>query len=306
MNNKNTYKVFFLLVLGFSFSRCSNSGSFDKDVENLNKGEIVIYADESYTTLVGELIKSYENVYPEAKIKATYGSDKEILDAFLQNKTQMIITGRELNSTELAALEKTQKFEPEQFKIATEAIAVITSSNNPDTVFDMDEFIKSRKPGYTGKYQNTNFVFNKANGSMINQLIEGEGASLLNMFSLDNKDTLASYISANENAIGFISFAEISDMDDPTAQAILEGIKVLSVSKTDEKGVEKVYDLSQSTIATNSYPLQRSVTVVKGNIAQLLGTGFVNFVYRSKASRIILKSGLIPAKMPERQIKVVE
>ncbi|MBK7035050.1 MAG: substrate-binding domain-containing protein [Bacteroidetes bacterium] len=305
MNIKNIYKIFFLLVIGICFWRCS-SNSFDKDVENMNKGEIVIYADASYTSLVGELIKSYENVYPEAKIKATYASDREILDAFLQNKTQMIITGRELNATELAALEKTHKFEPEQFKIATEAIAVITSQNNPDSVFDMNEFIKSRKPGYTGKYQNTNFVFNKANGSMINQLIENEGASLLNMFSLDDKDTLASYIAANLNTIGFISFAEISDMDDPTAQAILEGVKVLSVSKTNAEGIKQVYELSQSTIATNSYPLQRSVTVVKGNISQLLGTGFVNFVYRSKASRIILKAGLIPAKMPEREIKVVE
>lgn len=305
MNIKNIYKILFLLVIGICFWRCS-SNSFDKDVENMNKGEIVIYADASYTSLVGELIKSYENVYPEAKIKATYASDREILDAFLQNKTQMIITGRELNATELAALEKTHKFEPEQFKIAAEAIAVITSQNNPDSVFDMNEFIKSRKPGYTGKYQNTNFVFNKANGSMINQLIENEGASLLNMFSLDNKDTLASYIAANLNTIGFISFAEISDMDDPTAQAILEGVKVLSVSKTNAEGIKQVYELSQSTIATNSYPLQRSVTVVKGNISQLLGTGFVNFVYRSKASRIILKAGLIPAKMPEREIKVVE
>ena len=275
-------------------------------IESLLIGKVVIYADASYTSLVGELIKSYENVYPEAKIKATYASDREILDAFLQNKTQMIITGRELNATELAALEKTHKFEPEQFKIATEAIAVITSQNNPDSVFDMNEFIKSRKPGYTGKYQNTNFVFNKANGSMINQLIENEGASLLNMFSLDDKDTLASYIAANLNTIGFISFAEISDMDDPTAQAILEGVKVLSVSKTNAEGIKQVYELSQSTIATNSYPLQRSGTVVKGNISQLLGTGFVNFVYRSKASRIILKAGLIPAKMPEREIKVVE
>lgn len=53
-------------------------------------------------------------------------------------------------------------------------------------------------------------------------------------------------------------------MDDPTAQAILEGVKVLSVSKTNAEGIKQVYELSQSTIATNSYPLQRSVTVVKG------------------------------------------
>lgn len=294
-----------LAVLSLVISGCK-SDSFDEDAENMNRGEINIYADASYTTLVGELIKSYENIYPEAKIIATYGTDREIVDALLQNKTQMIVTGRTLTGTEIKALEKSQKFTPKQFKIATEAIAVITSENNKDSVFDMNEFIRSRKPGYTGKYQNTSFVFNKANGSMINQLIESEGASLMNMFSLDNKDTLAAYIASNDNAIGFISFAEISDMDDPEAQAILEGIKVLSVAKANAEGITEIYALSQSTIATNSYPLQRSVTVVKGNIAQRLGTGFVNFLYRSKASRIILKAGLIPEKMPEREIRIVE
>jgi phosphate transport system substrate-binding protein len=140
---------------------------------------------------------------------------------------------------------------------------------------------------------------------MIAQLL-GTQTGYSNMFSLGNVDTVVGYIAKNPTAIGFISFAAISDIDEPAAQAILQRVKVLPVAKADSLGKKIVIPMSQSTIASNDYPFQRYVTVVKGNTPELLGTGFVNFLYRSKASRIMLKAGLVPEKMPERQIKIVE
>lgn len=282
------------------------SKSFDNDVANLNKGELFIYADESYKSLVEELIKSYENVYPESKVSAIFGTDFAIMDAMLHDKTRMIITGRVLTEKEIEAIQQTNEIAPEQFTIAKEAVAIITSMNNTDSIFDLDEFIKSRKDNYTGRYKDVKFVFNKENASMISQLTGESTSSVTNMFSLENTDTLSAYIAATNNTIGFIAFAEISDTDDPKARKVMEGNKVLSVSKTDSTGLKITYELSQSSIAMNAYPLQRPVNIVRGNVSQLLGTGFVNFMFRDKAGRIILKAGLIPAKMPERNIRIVE
>lgn len=301
----NKYIVLLLSATLFA-AGCGQSKSFDKDVENLNKGTLSIYADESYKVLLDELIQSYENVYPESDITPTYGSDATILDAMLKDKTRMMVTGRVLSENELAALEKVNGVAIKQFTIGKEAIAVITSQKNTDSIFNIDEFIASTKPGYAGKYEKTGFVFNTKNTGMIKQLIGDAGGNYKNLFSLDNTDTLVAYIAANPEAIGFISFAEISDFDDPNAQQLLNGNKVLAVAKTDSTGKSIVTELSQSTIMTNKYPLLRSVNVVKGNTSQLLGTGFVNFLYRSKASRIILKAGLIPEKMTERKINIVE
>ncbi|MFI5173011.1 MAG: PstS family phosphate ABC transporter substrate-binding protein [Chitinophagales bacterium] len=299
---KNFISLAIIVVLLFG----CNSKNFDDRVANLNKGELAIFADESYKSLIDELIKSYENVYPESKIVATYGSDYDIMEAMLHDKTRMIVTGRTLTQKEIEEIEKIQGIVPEQYSIAKEAVAIITSAENTDTVFDLDEFYLSRQPGYAGKYKDKKFVFNRENASMISQLTGEQTSSLTNMFSLDNSDTISAYISSTQNAFGFIAFAELSDVDNPAAGKLLAGNKILSVAKKDSTGEKIIYELSQSTIATNKYPLQRPVNIVKGNVSQLLGTGFVNFMYRDKAGRIILKAGLVPAKMPERQIRIVE
>lgn len=292
---------FALLIL----SSCKQK-AFDEDVVNRNKGSISIYADESYKMLLDELIQSYENVYPESDIIPTYASDEVILKAMMEGKTRMLFTGRTLSAEELKIITNVNDKVLEQHIIGKEAIAIITSINNPDSIFDFDEFIKSRSAGYNGKYSNSNFVFNKKNSGMITQLLGVANNNFSNMFSLENTDTLVAYIAANPKAIGFISFAEISDTDDPTAKALMLSNKVISVAKADSSGNKIVTELSQSTLMTNAYPLLRNVTVIKGNTPELLGTGFVSFVFRSKASRIMLKAGLIPVNMTERQVNIVD
>lgn len=284
---------------------CKNN-SFDETIENKNKGTLEIYADESYKILLDELIQSYENVYPEAKITPVYVADEAVLKALIDTKTRMALTGRSLSADELNKLKAVNDKVLEQFVIGKEAIAVVTSKSNPDSVFYLDEFINSRSAGYAGKYAQTDFVFNKKNVGMIGQLLGYENNNYNNMFSLDNADTLMAYVAANKQSIGFISFAEISDTDNPAARALLASSKVLAVAKADSTGKLIVTELSQSTIMTNKYALLRNVTVIKGNTPELLGTGFVSFMYRSKASRIMLKAGLIPENMTERQINIVE
>lgn len=303
---KKVKLIYFAIAIIASLQFGCKGKSFDEDVENLNKGALTIYADESYKTLLDELIQSYENVYPESDIIPTYGADDFVLNAMLKDATRMMLTGRTLSQQELDALEKVNGIAIKQFEIGREAIAVITSVNNPDSIFDYDEFVASRQPGYSGKYNNVGFVFNKKNSGMITDLLPGTQNNLNNLFSLDNTDTLVAYIAANPQTFGFISFAEISDVDAPNAKKLLTANKVLTVAKADSTGSSIVTELSQSTIMTKKYPLLRSVNVVKGNTPQLLGTGFVNFLYRSKASRIMLKEGLIPANMTERKIEIVD
>lgn len=287
-----------------SLSACK-SDSFDDRTENLNKGTLTLYAESSYKVLVEELIQSYENVYPESDIQAVYATDAEVIAAMITDKTRMAFLGSGLTEEQKSAIEKSQGIPPDQFAIGREAIAVIASRTNSDTVFDFDAFLQSRSTGYTGKYAQTSFVFNKENSSMIAALI-GNTGDYKQMFSLNDVDTVVGYVAKNPTAVGFISFATISDFDDPEVMALLKQIKVLAVAKADSSGKQIVTPLSQSTIASNDYPFQRYVTVIKGNVPELLGTGFVNFLYRSKASRIMLKAGLVPEKMPERQVKIVE
>ncbi|HMZ89953.1 MAG TPA: substrate-binding domain-containing protein [Chitinophagales bacterium] len=299
-------KLNLLLIITFSlFLGACKDKAWDERTENLNKGTITLYAESSYQTLVEELVKSYENVYPESKIEVRFAPDNAVLDAMFTDKTRMIITGTALSKEQLDRIKSVNEVAAEQYVIGREAIAVIASLSNPDTVFDFDAFLQSRSAGYSGVYEKTGFVFNEENSAMVSQLL-GNMTGYNNMFSLGNLDTVVGYVSKNTAAIGFISFAALSDPDDSLTQAILRQVKVLPVAKADSTGKKIVIPMSQSSIASNDYPFQRYVTVVKGNTPELLGTGFVNFLYRSKASRIMLKAGLVPEKMPERRINIVE
>jgi phosphate transport system substrate-binding protein len=296
----------FIVLFAVAILSCKQK-HFDESVENMNKGEIALFVDDNYRTIVGELIQSYENVYPEAKIHATYAAEKQVLDAMVSGKARMIITGKTLSAAERAKIEAVNEVEPQISKIATEAIAVITSLQAPDTAFDLDAFIASRKADqYTGADETQRYVFVRDQASFLQQLLGGDAANLSGLFSLPSADTLINYIRQTEDSYGFISFALISDPDDPQTKEILQHIKVLRIAQSDSAGMTRTYELSQASIAANEYPLQRHIYIVKGNMAQPLGTGFVNFMFRSKASRIFLKAGLIPAVMPERQLLIKE
>lgn len=299
------HQLIFILISCTIFFSCNNK-HFDESVENMNKGELDLLADESYRSILDELVKSYENVYPESKIHVTYASENEVMKAMLSGNSRMIVTGKKLLPAELAKIEQVNKMKPTVSAVATEAIAIITSINNPDSVFDFDAFLTNNSTHNDENFVNKQYVFVKGQSSFVNQITGTGTQNPSNMFSLDKEDTIINYVSHNKDAYGFISFALISDTDDQKTKDILKKIKVMYVAKTDSTGAKKIYDLSQSSIAANEYPLQRSITVIRGNMSQSLGTGFVNFMYRSKASRIFLKAGLIPVVMPGREILIKE
>lgn len=299
------YQAAIFIMLCCTIFSCNNK-HFDESVENMNKGELDLYADESYRGIMDELVKSYENVYPESKIRINYASENEVLKAMLNGTTHMIVTGKKLTPAEFSKIEQTNKMQPTLSVVAKEAIAIITSINNPDSVFDFDAFLTIQSGRGDENYVNKKYVFVKGQSSFVNQITGNAAEKITNMFSLDKTDTLINYISKTSDSYGFISFAQISDTDEPATKELLKKIKVMYVAQNDSSGAKKVYDLSQSSIAANEYPLQRSITVVKGNMSQSLGTGFVNFMYRSKASRIFLKAGLIPVVMPGREILIKE
>ena len=76
-------------------------------------------------------------------------------------------------------------------------------------------------------------------------------------------------------------------------------IKILSVKQKDT-----ISSVSQENIYTFSYPLQQPLNMVLGNNPELVGKGFVTFLCKEKAAKIILKAGLVPNFMPSRNIIV--
>nr|MBP6550565.1 substrate-binding domain-containing protein [Flavobacterium sp.] len=87
----------------------------------------------------------------------------------------------------------------------------------------------------------------------------------------------------------------------PDMQQFVDQVNVLSV-----KGLagQKYYEPSQNNIAEGKYPLARDLYIINGQGYSGLGMGFASFVAGDIGQRIVLKSGLLPAKVPGRKINI--
>ena len=87
----------------------------------------------------------------------------------------------------------------------------------------------------------------------------------------------------------------------PEMQAYTKKINVLSVkNKTDNQ----YYSPTQNDIAEGKYPLARDLFLVNCQGYSGLGMGFASFIAGETGQRIILKSGLVPTRVPSRKILI--
>lgn len=299
----------FAVVFGictFFMSSCTNGNKRDIVNTNIDSDTLPVMADENYLQLVNELIKSYENVFDTVRVEARFAGEQQTVNAFLHDSTHMIILGRNLEAAEVEAATKAQGLTPQQNTIAYEAIAVVCGRTSADSIFDLDAFRQQRQ-GTVNKYTGKDFIFEQAGGSALTYLFLKTGLpkdATQNMFAIDSLQKFTDYLAANDNSIGFLSYAQISDQDDPAVRELLNTIKLLPVVHTDTSGKRMVVQLSQSSIATGEYPFVRPIVIIAGNFSQRIGTAFVNFLYKSKSARIFLKAGLVPYQIPEREFLI--
>ena len=116
---------------------------------------------------------------------------------------------------------------------------------------------------------------------------------------------MVKYVERNKDAIGIIGVNWISDSDDTLTHRFLMKVKVVAVSSSaDPDGLDGYYTPCQGFIARNYYPFVREVFIISKETFAGLGSGFASFIAGDVGQRIILKSGLLPATMPVRLIKV--
>ena len=307
---KGRMNFYMITACAFMLSICFSCKHYatEHHIPTDNEGKIHIYADQEYQSVVDEIIKSYENEFPDADVVVTYAQESDVMKYLLADSVRMVIIGRTLSAGEVSALTAAQGgARPKQLVFAYDGVAAVSSSAQADSIFDVDEFIASRQPGYNGKYKGYSFVFDNTKSGVVNTVLQFNGSadtSLQNIFALHNKAEVSEYVKKQPNSIGFISFAEVSDYDTPSVRQYLSGLKILQVTKIDSAGNKKTVPLSQGELALKEYPLERPVNCISNNPVERLGTGFANFLFKTKASRIILKAGLVPQTIPEREIQV--
>jgi phosphate transport system substrate-binding protein len=264
--------------------------------ETMLKGTASVYTDESLAPIVEDEIEVFQSAY-DAKLNLVSKSESEVVNDLTDGKASIAVLSRRLSDDELHAIGK-RKITPRTTPFATDGIALIRNRSSTDTLVDLAEVI--------GLLQGKNsaikgLVFDNPNSSTARQLFRMAGISAppATVYSMGTNQKTIGYIAAHDDMVGVVGLNWIDQPSPETANAI-EKIKVLGIKARDGK----YYTPTQSNIAEGKYPLARELVVVDCQGYSGLGMGFASFVAGERGQRIVLKSGLLPAKIPARKILI--
>jgi len=303
-------KICFFALLFVQFS-CTNQTKVND--ETPTRGNIKIGVDNSYKLLLDTEIFTFEAIYNYAEINPLYKPEMDVLNDFINDSVRIMITGRQLTKEENDYLISKDIY-PKTTKIAYDAVAFIINSSNNDTMMNFNEVkdifsgkISSWKDmstkGIDGKIQ---VVFDNEKSGNIGFLAKKTGITKYpsNFVALKTNEAVINYVESHENALGIVSVNWISDKDDSLSNSFLKRVKVLAIASEINPEGPDYYRPYAGFIADESYPFIREVYAINRETFLGLGTGFISFIAGEKGQRIILKSGMIPAVMPVRLVKL--
>ena len=296
----------FILIL----SSCRNPMGVQPLDETPTRGNIRMSIDESFQLLYDTQLYTFQSMYKNAKIAASYKPEVDVLADFMNDSVRTIVVTRDLTKAEkdkLFAL----KFVARTTKVAHDALALIVNRSNPDTFLLDTQFADM----FRGKITNWKQINPKSPDKQINIVFDNNKSGNVryfrekfnltgnfpeNCFAVNNNEEVIKYVQNNPSALGIISVNWISDTQDSVSEKFLQSIRILEVG-TNAMDYCKPY---QGYIAENSYPFCRDVYMISRETFSGLGTGFASFVAGDQGQRIVLKSGLVPATMPIRLIQI--
>ncbi len=298
-------KVFLLSAFALSLFSCDHPQPKVSEVTTeapiTHIDSITVYCDESFRYLMGQEALIYETAQPAQHLHIIYVPESEAVRRLMTDSFSTIMIGRRLSDRERDDIFRHGRLQTDERCFAKDAIAIVANPSFEHDTLAYD-LVSQLIAGSSRQYE---LVFEGNGSGAINYMFTqfGKGAKSA-AFAAKNMDELVSYLQKDAKAIGFIPFVRISDDDDSLSRDLLKKVKVLSVAKADSTGKVHVTTASQSEIADGSYPFARPINFISHSMDEKVGTGFVNFLSKEQSGRIILKTGLVPAIMPQRVIHV--
>ena len=302
-----------LAVILILVSACQ-SKSKDGLTDTYTSGVIAIAADESFQPIVQEEVDVFEGVFPLAGIVPRYVTEVEAVNLLLKDSLRLAITSRRLTPEEMNSF-NSRKFFPQEIKIATDGLALITNKDNPDTLITVND-IRDILTGKTTQWReiypasqlkDIRLVFDNKNSSTVRFAVDSicKGAPLSDQIkALKTNREVIDFVSKTPDAIGIIGVNWLSDRNDSTGLSFSKEVRVMSVSAADKATPADSYKPYQAYLFYGDYPLARSIYVLLNDPRSALPWGFASFLASDRGQRIILKSGLVPATQPVRVVNV--
>jgi phosphate transport system substrate-binding protein len=299
MKNHSKLSLFILFLVAVLVFACNQIS--DKNAkETILKGSTTIYVDETLAPIIEDQVAVFENEY-NAKVTLVAKSESETVNSLFKEKAAIAILSRNLSAEELKIF-KQRKINPKITVFATDAVAFISNKSNKDSLVALKDIISfmQGKPVTSIK----GLVFDNLNSSTLRYMNSLAGIKAIpekGVFSFKSNDEVIKYVSENDGMIGVVGVNWLSQPI-PAMQKYVDDVTTLSVKGL--KG-DNYYIPSQNNIAEGKYPLARDLYIINCQGFSGLGMGFASFVAGDVGQRIILKSGLLPVRIPTRKFTII-
>ncbi len=287
------------VLVGLNLIGCSDNTT-GKSNEDILVGDLNVSVDNSILPIFLEQKDVFESSYVNAKINPKAEPEVVAINNLLAGKSSFAVLTRTLTDQENKTF-KQRSITPRIYPVAYDAIVVLGNVANIDTSITKVDIINLLKGN---KVNNITLVFDDLNSSILRYFKElGKLDKVANTYVNATKGSQAvlEEVVSDKNKVGLISFNQYLSLKSSFSQ--IDKIRILSVLN-DSLSTPKYVKPSQASISTNEYPFKRTIYVLNYQPNLGLGIGFSSFITGDRGQRIVLKSGLLPATMPGREIIV--
>lgn len=296
---KNKIILSLIVTIFFIVLACNKKEKI-QETETILKGKVTILVDETLLPIVEDQKEVFESQYDGATINLVGKSESEIVQSLSKNKQQLAILSRELTKNESEIFD-IKKIKPRITLLGTDGIALICNPSTKDTLVVMEDIIAFLQGKSNLKYKG--LVFDNPNSSTVRyfkELAKIDKLPVDKIFSFKTNNEVIQFVSKNEGMIGIVGVNWLTQPS-PEMGKIVTSAKVMSVKFSKDNDFVKP---SQDHIASGLYPLTRNIKMLNYQGYPGLGMGFASFIGGEIGQRIILKSGLVPVRIPSRNIKI--
>ncbi len=298
---RKIYKYIVLFLVCSLFLMCNLKGDKETTKESILKGTVSILVDETLMPIMEEQVMVFESTY-DAKIKLVPKSEKEVVVSLFKDKSAIAVLTRNLTVEENKIFEQ-NKITPKITKFAIDAIAFVTNKSDNDTLVDLKNVIDFMKGKPNAKIKG--LVFDNPNSSTVRYMNSLAGIQSIpekDVYSFKTNDEVIKFVSENKGMIGVVGLNWLTEPM-PEMKKYIEKLNVGNVKGLTGKDY---FAPTQNNIAEGKYALARDLYIINGQGYSGLGMGFASFVAGDIGQRVVLKSGLLPVRVPGRKINVVK
>ncbi|MBS1652646.1 MAG: substrate-binding domain-containing protein [Bacteroidetes bacterium] len=290
------------------FYNCTNNVKNSNDTNTPTSGTLTVYYDEGLRAHIKNQSFTFQSLYKNAHVTLVERTDNEAVRALFADSCKAIVISRLLSPSELQSF-ASKDIHPAFSQVALSGVVLITNVQTPIKSLSfkqVEQLLSEPFVCYDSIKTETklNPILDKNNSSVMNYL---KDSVLKHKTFSGNCNTLSStidvinYIANTKNAVAFIDFAWLSDVDDSLVIANKNKIKILAVSKANN---DTCYYPNQSSFKLKQYPFTRTIYVYRNTGDFTLAKGFESFIAGPKGQIMFLKQGLLPTNQQERSIKV--